>query len=74
MTVDTPTTITYAVEVKAVFHNEQWHPAVTIKSSSGEGITRRLEMGFTQPRFALPYARALAEEYQSAFVGIQDPA
>lgn len=72
MILNIASTITYAVEAKAVFYNDQWHPAVTIKTNSGEGITRRLDMGFKYPRFALPYARALADEYRSAFAGVQD--
>ena len=67
-----PTEITYHVDAKTVFHEGQWHPAVTIKTNSGEGITRILEMGFDHPRFAIPYARALADDYRSAFAGIID--
>ncbi len=72
MTLQTFTKVTYSVEARAVFYNEQWHPAVTIKRSSGEGITRMLDMGFEHPRFAVPYARALADEYRSAFVDIEE--
>jgi len=70
--VDQSPKITYHVDAKTVFHGGEWHPAVTIKTSCGEGITRILKMGFDHPRFALPHARALADKYRSAFVGIVD--
>ena len=67
-----PTKITYLVEAKTVFQDDEWHPAVTIKTSSGEGMTRVMAMGFDHPRFAMPYARALADEYRTTFAGVEE--